>query len=279
MIFVTIHGLAGCLTSLQRVPPTQTRGTSGFVDVGHTSTLSNVPRDPEVRGFVRLEQQHRDTHKEPDTSGTTSFFLLSGNVFHVSARTRQDSLKLAFWGSRGTTKVRSASTRPKAHLGTDHAGVARRGIPKAHRLGTDHAGVARRGIPKAHRHRPAHLGTPACRTRPGLPTNADPSPKWRSAGPSQRWDVPPHRHGTVAKQTTGPEAKTSGCTGTVNAAACPRCLGTDLTGIARRKFPKAHRDRPAHLRAPAYKPLSGSPRRAQSTPNMAGAGPSLERAE
>jgi len=64
---------------------------------------SDVPRDPEVRGFVRLEQHHRDTPKGPYVRGATPFlFFPSGNSIHASARTRQDSLILAFWGSRGT---------------------------------------------------------------------------------------------------------------------------------------------------------------------------------
>ena len=122
---------------------------AGYVSGRHTLILSNVPRDPEVRGFVRLEQQHRDTPIEPDANGATSFFLLTDTVLHGSARTRQDSLKLSFLGSRGTIKARCSSY-----------------------------------CPNAHGDRPAHLRSPACAALPGSPTRTQCRAKMTGAGPS-----------------------------------------------------------------------------------------------
>jgi hypothetical protein len=46
---------------------------------GQASILLGVPRDPEVRGFVRMKQQHRDTPKAPYECGATAFVLPQEN--------------------------------------------------------------------------------------------------------------------------------------------------------------------------------------------------------
>jgi competence protein ComEA len=94
------------------------RPATDHVGIGQASILPDVPRDPEARGFVRLEQQHPEIPKKPCASGSTPVFLLSGNLPHSNARTRQDSLRLSLRGSRGTSEEPGGPNHPKRFSAT-----------------------------------------------------------------------------------------------------------------------------------------------------------------